>query len=213
MDISEKAVSYSFSNDWFESTAKGVWDALIPSLRPTRILEIGSYEGASACYLIRKCASDYPLELHCIDTWEGGIEHVDRGEDMKSVESRFLHNVDLASSEVSNVVNLNVHKGYSSSCLPQLLANGFSGHFDFIYIDGSHQAPDVLSDAVLSFSLLREGGVIAFDDYLWAEDMSYGRDPLRCPKPAIDAFINIYFRKVEVISAPLYQMYIRKTLN
>ena len=78
---------------------------------------------------------------------------------------------------------------------------------------GSHQAPDVLSDAVLSFSLLREGGVIAFDDYLWAEDMSYGRDPLRCPKPAIDAFINIYFRKVEVISAPLYQMYIRKTLN
>jgi hypothetical protein len=30
------------------------------------------------------------------------------------------------------------------------------------------------------------------------------------PKPAIDAFINIYQRKMTVVGAPLYQLYTRK---
>jgi hypothetical protein len=70
----------------------------------------------------------------------------------------------------------------------------------------------VLCDAVLAFKLVRVGGVIAFDDYVWAEAMPYGKDPLRCPKPAIDAFVNIHFRKVQILSptVPLYQLYIQK---
>jgi predicted O-methyltransferase YrrM len=83
-------------------------------------------------------------------------------------------------------------------------------YFDFIYIDGSHQAPDVLVDAILSFKLLRVGGLIVFDDYLWSEKGVADRDPLQCPKPAIDSFLNIFFRKVNIISAPLYQIYAQK---
>jgi hypothetical protein len=67
-----------------------------------------------------------------------------------------------------------------------------------------------LLDAILSFRLLRVGGVIAFDDYLWSEELESGRDPLRCPKPAIDAFTNLYLRKIDILSAPLYQMYVTK---
>jgi len=40
-------------------------------------------------------------------------------------------------------------------------------HFDYISIDGSHEAADVLSDAVLSWPLLKTGGLICFDDYEW----------------------------------------------
>jgi hypothetical protein len=36
-------------------------------------VEIGSYEGASACYLIEKPATSKEIELHYADTWEGGI--------------------------------------------------------------------------------------------------------------------------------------------
>jgi len=65
-------------------------------------------------------------------------------------------------------------------------------------------------DAVLSFQLLRVGGVIAFDDYLWSEDLPNGKDPLRCPKLAIDSFVNVFTRKVDIVSAPLNQLYVVK---
>jgi predicted O-methyltransferase YrrM len=205
--------SYQFTNNWFDALAKGVWDQLMAHHAPARILEIGSYEGASACYLIDTLAPRHPIELHCIDSWEGGIEHQASGvapADMSTVESRFHHNVALAVGKHAGRAQLVVHKGYSDDCLARLLAVGKKGYFDFVYVDGSHQAADVLADAVLGFKLLKVGGIIAFDDYLWAERLPSGKDPLRCPKPAIDAFVNLNFRKLEVLSAPLYQLYVRK---
>ena len=204
---------YQFTNTWFEMSAKGIWDALIPQVNPTRILEIGSYEGKSCCYVIEKLAQAKPIEIHCVDTWEGGEEHQKKNENMSDVEARFLHNVAVAKQRVQHPVELVVHKGYSDQCLYQLLAAGKAGYFDFIYVDGSHQAADVLCDAVLSFRLLKKGGVIAFDDYIGAEEFSYGKDLFLCPKMAIDAFVNIYFRKLTVLNAPLYQLYVQKTAD
>ncbi|MCE2870849.1 MAG: class I SAM-dependent methyltransferase [Oxalobacteraceae bacterium] len=205
-------LSYDFTNTWFES-AKPVWDSLIPQINPTRILEIGSYEGASTCYLIEKLGISKNIELHCIDTWEGGVEHKIGGSahtDMSIVEKRFNNNASLAISKVNNNVQLFIHKSFSVLALSKLIAEGKKGYFDFIYVDGSHQAPDVLCDALLSFELLKNNGVIAFDDYLWQEVLPNGTDPIRCPKPAIDAFSNIYCRKIKIISAPLYQLYVQK---
>lgn len=205
--------SYDFTKNWFERHIK-VWDSLIPQINPTRILEIGSFEGVSTCYLIEKIAATKKLEIHCIDTWEGGVEHKKGGiaqADMPAVEKRFHHNTKIAIRQVSNAVKLVVHKGPSDLELSKLLAEGKQGYFDFIHVDGSHQAPDVLCDALLSFRLLKSGtGVIAFDDYLWQEELPNGTDPLRCPKPAIDAFTNIYCRKIKIIRAPLYQLFIQK---
>jgi predicted O-methyltransferase YrrM len=204
---------YDFTNNWFESLAKVVWELFIPQINPTRILEIGSYEGASTCYLIKKLADSKDIELHCVDTWQGGVEHQEGGggeTDMSAVEKRFHHNTKTAISEVKHAVQLVIHKEHSDIALSKLIAEGKQNYFDFIYVDGSHQAPDVLCDAILSFRLLKIDGVIAFDDYLWQEKLPYGTDPIRCPKFAIDAFTNIYCRKIKVISAPLYQLYIQK---
>lgn len=198
---------YRFTNDWF-GAALPIWTNLIPKINPKKILEIGSYEGASTCFLINTLAQKNPIELHCVDTWEGGVEHKDT--DMGSVEDRFKHNTKVAIGGVANKVELVIHKGYSDFELSKLIASEKRLYFDFIYIDGSHQAPDVICDAVLSFRLLKIGGVIAFDDYLWAENLPYGIDLARCPKPAIDAFTNIYCRKIRIIQAPLYQLYIQK---
>lgn len=203
---------YQFTNTWFEST-KGIWDELISKINPTRILEIGSYEGASACWIIEKLAAQKNIELHCVDTWHGGIEHQENGAfeaDMSAVEQRFKQNTQKAIGKVSHNVDLTAHKGASDITLANMLANDKRCYFDFIYVDGSHQAPDVLCDALLSFRLLRTDGVIAFDDYLWQEVFPNGTDPIRCPKPAIDAFTNIYCRKLRVISAPLQQLYVQK---
>jgi len=202
-----------FTNAWFEDTAKPVWDQLIPTLLPQNILEIGSYEGASACYLIQKLAPTHQIELHCVDTWEGGIEHQRGGgaeADMNAVEARFLNNTKVAITRARNPVQLIVHKGFSHTQLAKLLATGHEGSFDMIYVDGSHQAPDVLCDAVLSFRLLKMNGLLVFDDYLWFENLPHGRDPIRSPKIAIDAFTNIYCRKLNILALPPHQLYMQK---
>jgi predicted O-methyltransferase YrrM len=203
---------FQFTNNWFDSVARNNWDQFIPQVKPTKILEVGSYEGASICYLIQKLSHSFPLEIHCIDTWEGALEHKKGGSietDMTEVESRFLHNIKVATDNLPNPVELYRHKGSSDIELAKLLVDK-QNYFDFIYIDGSHQAPDVLCDALLSFRLLRVGGLIAFDDYLWMEALPHGIDPLLCPKTAIDAFTNIYCRKVKIIGALLYQLYVQK---
>ena len=201
---------YKFTNNWFNSTAESSWDLLIPQIKPRTILEIGSYEGASACYLIDKLSTDSDIEIHCIDTWEGGIDQKDLEIDMESVEKRFDQNIHLSKSNARNKITILKHKNYSYFCLSKLICEKKNNYFDFIYIDGSHQAPDVLCDAVLAFRLLKIGGHMVFDDYLWSEKLPYGTDPIRCPKPAIDAFININIRKLRILSAPLYQIYVQK---
>jgi len=195
---------YDFSNDWF-GVGKKCWDQIIPQVNPGRVLEIGSFEGAATCYLIEKIGATRPFELYCVDPWEGGKEH--GYEDMPSVEKRFDRNVGLALSKVAHPIAFHKVKSFSDSALVSLLAEGKHGYFDFIYVDGSHRAPDVLCDAVLSFRLLRVGGVIAFDDYLWHDETRHEIDPIGTPKIAIDAFTNIYSRKIRILRAPLYQLY------
>ena len=68
--------------------------------------------------------------------------------------------------------------------------------YDFIYIDGSHATRDVLQDAVLSFMVAKLGAIIAFDDYLW-NDPAFNQRGV--PKPAIDAFPNIYSSNIELL--------------
>ena len=206
--------SFHFSNDWFATTAKNHWDQLMPILEPRKILEIGCYEGASTCYLIDKLKGDAAIEIHCIDVWDGG-DDIQRGyrprEEMMKVERQFDSNIAYAKSLVGNPVQIVKHKEFSDAALSKLLAEGMRNYFDFVYVDGSHQAPDVLFDAVASFRLTRLGGYIGFDDYLWTEDLPIGKDLLRSPKPAIDAFTTLYWNKLKIIPAVLGQIYVQKT--
>lgn len=200
-----------FTNNWFLSVAKPNWDQLLPQLKPQKILEIGSYEGASTCYCIKTLSPLVEkLEIYCIDSWEGGIEHQKAGVNMSSVEQRFKVNAAIAVKNAACPVKLVCYKEKSITALSKLIAQGMSRYFDFIYVDGSHEATDVLADAVLAFELLRKGGIIAFDDYLWGGPTPEQRDLLSSPKVAIDAFTNIFFKKVAIARAPLYQIYATK---
>lgn len=216
MSTTSAGPGYEYTNNWFESSARHTWDWLVPRVNPDRILEVGSYEGASACYLIDALAPKKSIEIHCVDTWEGGTEHKPGGSapaNMSEVRRRFHRNTGRAMSRAAHPVGLHCHEGSSGLVLAGLVAQGMGNRFDFIYVDGSHQAPDVLCDAVLGFRLLRTGGVMAFDDYLWSEPLPYGVDPVRCPKAAIDAFTTLYCRKLRILPAPLYQLYIQKTAD
>jgi len=192
-------INYNFSNQWFDGNIS-VWNELFDMFRPKRILEIGSYEGRSTCFMIEKLKT---AEIHCVDSWEGGMDH-DK-DSMAEVENRFHHNISVAKKITNHKIDLIIHKGLSSLHLPKLLTEK-TNYFDLIYIDASHQSPDVLFDAVTSFPMLKSKGLMIFDDYLW----NYPKSVIDQPKIAIDAFTTIYSNQLEIFTAPLSQMYIRK---
>lgn len=175
-----------FTTNWFEVTAKGLWDNLIPQIAPKKALEIGTWEGASACYLMAHGVK----EMVCIDTWEGGAEHV--GVNMVQVEGRCRSN--LAEAERLYDAKAIIRKERSTIELSHAISLGQKSSFDLVYIDGSHRAADVLTDACMAFELVKTGGYMIFDDYFWALD----GNPLNAPKVAIDAFVNIFGPRLRV---------------
>lgn len=209
-------MAYDFTVDWF-SRHIPVWDQLIAQKSPRRIVEIGSFEGRSACYFVERCAAHGPLELWCVDTWEGGEEHLANSRPgeaerrMKDVEARFDRNIAEARAGAAFPVTFHKMKSRSNIALAELLAADKQPTMDLVYVDGSHQAPDVLSDATLAFSLLKVGGLLIFDDYLWFRSDPLNKNPFSMPKPAIDAFLNIFMCKLNIIrGAPLHQIYVEK---
>ena len=79
------------------------------------------------------------------------------------------------------------------------------GSFDFAYIDASHEAADVLADAVLTWPLLKPGGLLGFDDYEW----HLNPDPEQRPGPGIDAFLSALRGRYDLVHKG-YQVWIRK---
>jgi predicted O-methyltransferase YrrM len=199
--------AYSFSQDWFSHHIPS-FDRVLAPLRPTRLIEIGCYEGLSTSYLIERCAGFGPLQIHCVDTWQGSADLPP--ERMEGVEHRFDRNVATAIGRASADVTLRKIRQRSEIALAALITER-TEPFDLIYIDGSHTAPDVLVDAILAFQLLRVGGVMIFDDYLWSTEPALRADPLNTPKFAIDAFTTVFARKVRILpDFPNSQCYVEK---
>lgn len=195
---------YQFTKDWF-NWAPQVWEQLIPHLpgQPGNrfFLEVGSFEGRSTVWIMENMMQqgDYLL---CIDTWKGGEEHGD--EDMDTVFERFKANVAIAKEKTG--IFAGMARGTSTMRLAEQIARDENERaYDFIYIDGSHTAPDVLTDACMAWPLLKPKGLMVFDDYMWGNP----RDILHRPKIAIDAFCNIFAEEVEPIHVG-YQLVVRK---
>ena len=202
--------NYEFTNNWFETSAKAIWSQIFNQTKPKKILEIGSYEGASTCFLIETLSLYHDsFEIHAIDTWDGGVEHKEMKINMKLVEERFHKNTSLAIKNSSKKIELKTFKDKSINALSKLITNQKSNYFDFIYIDGSHMASDVLSDTILSFELLKINGIIGFDDYLWK--LPNSNNLLTNPKIAIDSFTNIFALRSAIFRTPNHQVYIKKT--
>ena len=191
---------YQYTKDWFK-WAPQVWSQLIQHLPERKnFLEIGSFEGRSAVWIIENMMEDGG-ELVCIDTWEGGEEHTP--EDMMGTEDRFHHNISLVRSIFPNRAVVS----FKSTSVEALAASiVHKKQYDFIYIDGSHTAKDVLTDACMAWPLLKRKGFMVFDDYAWKPQ---GFEAMQRPKIAIDAFTNLFENEL-LIAHSGYQLIVRK---
>jgi len=185
-----------FTVNWFEKTGKKNFEKHLKFFlneKNLQFLEIGAYEGQSTVWLLENIVVKTNSTIDVIDTFLGSIEHQEIKE-LDTLKQRFVENISLYKQYV------NIHEGRSQDVLCSIHKK-----FDFIYVDGSHQASDVIEDAVLAFRLLKVNGLIAFDDYKWNRI----GDPLQHPQIALDAFIQLFSNKIEVIEKN-YQLFIKK---
>ncbi|MQF98522.1 MAG: class I SAM-dependent methyltransferase [SAR202 cluster bacterium] len=194
---------YTFTEDWFseqngEPVIREFNKFLSPYAgKPCKFLEIGSYEGMSALWMLENILTHNSSRLWCIDAWADWT-----GEAFKT----FINNL----SASGHKDKVEIIKGCSSDHLGNFSKN----FFDFIYIDGNHDEKQVLSDAIMSFRLLTSGGIIAFDDYLMGiryPDSPGSKTLKGLPKNSIDYFLDLFRDELEVIHSD-YQLWIRKTL-
>lgn len=165
-----------------------------------QFLEIGSFEGKSTTWLLDNILTHDTSKITCIDTFEGGYEHAQMGLNLNNLYNVFLNNVSEYGEKVLPVKNLS-----SRGLLEQSVR---SKKYDFIYIDGCHESKEVLEDAVLSWELLKDGGILIFDDYLWGVHRRE-TDQTKAPKISVDSFIACYAKYIDVLEID-YQVVLRK---
>ena len=187
-----------FSQDWFSQNIPNFEAIKKMFVGPiNNILEIGSIEGRSTCWMLENMLSDNGTMV-CLDTFEGSAEHSCLALD--SLFETWRKNVEWVRKETQTV---RAFKGPSFVGLGEQIAA--ARQFDFIYVDGSHAASDVLTDAVMAFGLAKSGAVLLFDDYLWTDMPGL----LNRPKMAIDTFQAIFSEKCDPVLYG-YQIAFRK---
>lgn len=140
----------------------------IEIVRPRLVVEVGTWKGQSAVFMAETCCElGLDAAILCIDTWLGSLEHLvdDRFRSLLGVRrgrptlyEQFLSNVRARGLE-----------GYLTP-LPQ--TSGTAARFlqcrgivaDLVYLDASHEEPDVLADLEAYWPLLRPGGLLVGDD-------------------------------------------------
>ncbi len=142
--------------------------------KPCRMLELGVFEGRSSVWFLENILTHAESKLYVVDTFEGGADQVGVI-DCQNIREKFLENTRPYSKKIKTYI------GKSEDMLPTI-----QDHFDIIYIDASHLVWDVLSDLVLSWKLLKQGGILMMDDVEWSGDSEVWRRP----RVAVDAWLQ-----------------------
>ncbi|RDX52962.1 glycosyl transferase [Lentinus brumalis] len=191
------------SQDWFSFNID-TWRSLFPRVaaRTPRILEIGSWEGRSAVFLLTELCREGG-ELVSIDhfdlmTTEAGRERY----------RKLTHNLSLT-GEAFRIID-----EFSVPGLMTLLKEEMSATepgFDWVYVDGSHEADDTFLDGELAWRLARKGAVVVFDDYHWDKEPE---ESMHHPKRGIDAFLVLHSGQFTLLSSSTqYQVILQKTTD
>ena len=187
----------SYSQDWFTHNIPNFQHIMKVLPESKAFLEIGCFEGRASCWMLNNGLADDGV-LVCVDTFAGSEEH-DKLE-LTDLRKTFDANIAKHKSEKQTVT---VIQDMSYKGLADLIH--YEMQFDFIYIDGSHTAPDVMTDACMAFGLLKSGGIMLFDDYLWTDMPGL----LHRPKLAVDLFCTLFSEKSELLMLG-YQLAIKK---
>ncbi|WP_036483734.1 tetratricopeptide repeat protein [Myxosarcina sp. GI1] len=181
--------NYYFTHDVFSEQIP-IWteqlQPLVADKNGIDMLEVGSYQGMSACWLLDKLLVHPQARLTCVE--EKSNRHL-------------RENLAKTGSEAK----VTILEGNLSSQLTALSSDSF----DIINLYDRHKLADRLErNAILVWKLLKSGGILVFNDYGW---VSHAYPQLN-PTQGIDKFLSTTKNLWQVIyhSPTTFQLIIRK---
>ena len=179
----EKLDHKNFSQKWFLNNFE-IFTFFLPKDKSLKFdyLEVGCYEGLSSFYVLSEYKS---VNAFFLDIWG-----------MPNPNSKTLsHNFGLIEKAFDqNLSGFDFKKMKNDSVISMRKLLKENVHFDFIYIDGSHNGEDILSDAIEAFKILKVNGLMFFDDFLQHDDNRILQSYV-----GIDKFLSLYsdYLKIE----------------
>jgi Methyltransferase domain len=147
---------------------------LIASVKPSLILEVGTWKGASSLEMaaaVRDLGLD--TKIVCIDTWLGALEFwTDQSDPERYQSLRLRHGYPSVYYQfLANVC----HKEFQDRIIPfpqtssaaALWFRRFGITADMIYVDASHEEEDVYQDLCSYWEIVSDRGLMFGDDYSW----------------------------------------------
>lgn len=180
--------NYHFTQDYFTYRIP-VWTAHLQSFAAQpdlKILEIGSFQGMSTCWLLDNVLTHASAELTCV---------------ADNFSELFAANLAKTGAK-EKVTQL-------AGNVPQLLASLSPQTYDVINFQSKCKLSDRLQqDVALAWQTLKVGGLALFNDYGWTNPA----DPAQNPKLGIDQFLNSLKGQWEIVRhAPqAYQLIVQR---
>lgn len=181
-----------FTSDWFTKNLPSWVKYIVPhleSIENPRVLEIGSYEGRSAYFILDAVEKAFVV---CVDPFTG---------------SGYLPLVDVETRCIKNLSQFSPRFMIQKQTSDDFFAETGWDYFDFIYVDGLHTEDQCRKDMENSWKWLNPGGIMCIDDYLWSRHDVDSR-----PKEAIDEFLETHKDELTLLHKD-YQVIIKKCQN
>lgn len=152
---------YTFTTNWFDfSELKHNLKNHVSTSEVNNFLEIGSFEGSSACFISDNFLDTEGSTLVCVDPFDTSDSTSPVYSNIKQV---FINNISKS-------------KNWNKIRLRQMFSDDFfkknTNLFSFIYIDGSHLLEDIKSDFNNSLKIIKPNGIIWMDDYASSESVT-----------------------------------------
>ncbi|MFM6728593.1 MAG: class I SAM-dependent methyltransferase, partial [Dolichospermum sp.] len=153
----------------------------------SNIVEIGSYLGASTCFLSAGC-SRKGGRVYAVDTWENQA----MSEGLRDTYQEFLQNTKDYKNNITSIRSLSVDA-----------AQNFSQPVDLLFVDGDHSYEGVMADLKAWLPKLKPKAWLVLHDIGWAEGVNQAIrevvEPISCGKPII--LPNLYAVRVNAKQA------------
>ena len=156
-------VGRKFSVDWFTQNIPHIEESMalagLDKNSRLEILEIGAFEGMSTCWFSDSLLTHTDSHIDVVDTFVGSVEH--ENIDTENLQRMYLNNISLS----KNTEKIHTYVGDSRHFLPLFIKE--DKKYDLIYVDGAHMPENIIIDGLCAFHLLKDNGVVIFDDYEW----------------------------------------------
>jgi hypothetical protein len=152
----------------------GVFEYLLPKIKPNLIIEIGSWKGRSAIHMAKLTKKyNFPAEILCIDTFLGSPQMWINKDDKNFYKSLKIKN---GYPQVYNTFLNNIHFAKVEDLITPLPIDSYTAievlafhkiFSNFFYIDGGHEYATIKSDLNNIKVIMKDDATIILDDFRW----------------------------------------------